>query len=327
MKFPPFAPLKSFFAAAEASDSGRLRAAAAELGLTESAVSHQVKRLEAYLGTALFERHGRELRLTPAGTRFHRAIRPALAAIQAVTDDMMTAPRRQRVTITAPTSIAAFWLMPRLARLQEHHPSVDLQLVATNRLCDLAREQIDLAIRYGAGEWRGLEAHRLMPELYFPVASAEFLHRNRGKDPAELLRTSRTISNALHPDEWTEWCGAHGLQPPRTSNMIELSSAELVVPALLDGVGIGIGRRPIIDPLLKQGRLVPLFRDRAIGKAAYYLVQSPTSRSATARTVAEWLMAEGRAAVEGGSGDAAVGAGGDLSGRSKKTKKTRGQKK
>lgn len=124
-----------------------------------------------------------------------------------------------------------------------------------------------------------------MPELYFPAASADFLRRNRDKDTAELLRTSRIISNALHPDEWTEWCGAHGLQPPRTSNMIVLSSAELVVPALLDGVGIGIGRRPIIDPLLKEGRLMPLFRDRAIGKAAYYLVQTPTSRSAAARTV------------------------------------------
>ena len=321
MKFPPFAPLKSFFAAAEASDSGRLRAAAAALGLTESAVSHQVKRLEEFLGQALFERHGRELRLTAAGTRFHRAIRPALAAIQAATDDMMAAPRRQRVTITSPTSIAAFWLMPRLARLQEQHPSVDLQLVATNRLCDLAREQIDLAIRYGAGQWRGLDAHRLMPELYFPVASVEFLRRNRGRDPAELLRTSRTISNALHPDEWTEWCGAHGLQPPRTSNMIELSSAELVVPALLDGVGIGIGRRPIIDPLLKDGRLVPLFRDRAIGKAAYYLVRPPTSRNAAARAVADWLMAEGRATVESGERDAAIGAGGDHSGRYKRTKK------
>jgi LysR family glycine cleavage system transcriptional activator len=325
MRFPPFAPLKSFFAAAEASDSGRLRAAANQLGLTESAVSHQVKRLEEFLGQALFERHGRELRLTPAGTRFHRAIRPALAAIQAATNDMMAAPRRQRVTITSPTSIAAFWLMPRLARLQELHPSVDLQLVATNRLCDLAREQIDLAIRYGAGQWRDLDVRRLMPELYFPVASAEFLRRNRGKDPGELLTTSRTISNALHPDEWTEWCGAHGLQPPRTSNMIELSSAELVVPALLDGIGIGIGRRPIIDPLLKDGRLVPLFRDRAIGKAAYYLVQPPTSRNAAARAVADWLMAEGRATVESGVRDAAIGAGGDHSGRGKTTKKARGQ--
>ena len=327
MKFPPFAPLKSFFAAAEASESGRLRAAAAELGLTESAVSHQVKRLEEYLGQALFERHGRELRLTAAGARFHRAIRPALEAIQAATGDMMAAPRRQRVAITSPTSIAAFWLMPRLVRLQELHPSVDLQLVATNRLCDLAREQIDLAIRYGAGPWRGVEARLLMPELYFPVGSAGFLRRNRGKDPAELLKTSRIISNALHPDEWTEWCGAHGLQPPRTSNMITLSSAELVVPALLDGVGIGIGRRPIIDPLLQDGRLLPLFRDRAIGKAAYFLAQPPGKQSAVARMVAAWLMAEGRATAGTGSGEAADGTGGDLSGRGKKTKKSRGPKK
>jgi DNA-binding transcriptional LysR family regulator len=101
-----------------------------------------------------------------------------------------------------------------------------------------------LAIRDGTGRWRGLEAQRLMPELCFPVAGADFLRRHSGRDPAELLPTSRIISNALHPDEWTEWCGAHGLQPPRTSNMIVLSSAELVVPAVLGGVGIGIGRRP-----------------------------------------------------------------------------------
>ena len=102
--------------------------------------------------------------------------------------------------------------------------------------------------------------------------------------------------------------------------MIVLSSAELVVPALLDGVGIGIGRRPIIDPLLKEGRLLPLFRDRAIGKAAYYLVQRPATRSAAVRTVADWLLAEGRVTVEGGRRDAAGEA------RAKKTKKSRGRK-
>jgi len=319
--------LKSFFAAAEAAESGRLRAAAERLGLTESAVSHQVKRLEEFLGVALFERHGRELRLTAAGTRFHRAIRPGLAAIQAATDDMMTEPRRQRVTITAPTSIAAFWLIPRMATLQQRHPAVDLQLVATNRLCDLAREQIDLAIRYGTGQWRDLDVRPLMPELYFPVASAAFLRNHSARDPAELLKTSRIISNALHPDEWSEWCGAHGLQPPRTSNMISLSSAELVVPAVLDGVGIGMGRRPIIDPLLKDGRLVPLFRDRAIGKAAYYLVRPRAGQGAAARKVADWLIEEARPGIEGELRLTAGGAGsGERFTAGGKTKKTRGQR-
>ena len=95
-------------------------------------------------------------------------------------------------------------------------------------------------------------------------------------------------------------------------------------PALLDGVGLGIGRRPIIDPLLKDGRLLPLFRDRAIGKAAYDLVPSPASRNAAARTVASWLMAEGRATA--GASLTAEGAGGDLSDRENKTKKPKGQK-
>jgi LysR family transcriptional regulator, glycine cleavage system transcriptional activator len=315
LKFPPFAPLKSFFAAAE---SGRLRAAAELLGLTESAVSHQVKRLEEFLGLALFERHGRELRLTPAGTRFHHAIRPALVALQAATEDMMTEPRRQRVTMTLPTSVAAFWLIPRMARLQQRHPAIDLQLVATNRVCDLAREQIDLAIRYGTGEWRDLDVRLLMPELYFPVVSPVLLRKHGAGDPSDLLKSARIISNALHPDEWMEWCGAHGLQPPRTSNMITLSSAELVVPAVLDGVGIGMGRRPIIDPLLKDGKLVPLFRDQVLGKAAYFLVRPQGGGSAAARKVADWLIEEARAGVGGGS-RVEAGAG-------RKTKKRRGRR-
>jgi len=163
-----------------------------------------------------------------------------------------------------------------------------------------------------------------MPELCFPAARADFPRRYRSREPAGLLTTGRTVSNALHPDEWTEGCGAPGLQRPRTSNMIELSSAELVVPALLDGVGIGIGRPPIIDPLLEDGRTVPLFRDKAIGKRRTTMVQPPASRSAAARTVADWLMAEGCATVESGLREAAGGA--DLSGRRKKTKKARGQK-
>ena len=114
---------------------------------------------------------------------------------------------------------------------------------------------------------------------------------------------------------------AHGLQPLRTSNMIVPSSAE---SAVLDGVAIGIGCRPIIDLLLKDRRLMPLFRDRAIGKAAHYLVPSPASRNAAARSVASWLMAEGRATA--GASLTAEGAGGDLSDRENKTKKPKGQK-
>jgi LysR family glycine cleavage system transcriptional activator len=123
------------------------------------------------------------------------------------------------------------------------------------------------------------------------------MRKHGDADPASLLKTSRIVINAVHPDEWAEWCGAHGLPLPRTSNMVTLNSAELVVPALLDGFGIGIGRRPIIDPLLKDGKLVPLFRDRVIRKAGYYLVRPLTAPSAPARKVAEWLIEEAAASV------------------------------
>jgi LysR family glycine cleavage system transcriptional activator len=293
---PPFAPLKAFFAAAE---TGRFRLAAEMLGLTESAVSHQVRRLEEYLGAALFERHGRTLRLSPAGARYHLAVRPAFLAIRAATEEFSAAPRR-RVTLTLPSSIAAFWLMPRLPRWQEQHPEIDLQIVATNRLVDLAREQLDLGLRYGGGAWRGYDVRPLMPEQSFPVASPEFLARRKGADPAALMASSRIIVNSLHPEEWQEWCAAHGLPPPQLKDTITLSSAEMAVPAMLNGVGIGMGRRPIIDPLLEAGRLVPLFGARTLERAAYYLVW-PESRplSRPVKAVAEWLEAEGRSSDSG----------------------------
>lgn len=288
---PPFAPLKAFFAAAE---TGRFRTAAELLGLTESAVSHQVKRLEQHLGAALFERDGRRLRLSSAGARYHREIRPAFAAIQSATAEFAN-PKQHRVTLTLPTSIASFWLLPRLSRWQEAHPEIDLQVLATNRLCDLAREQLDLGLRYGAGQWPGCEVRLLMPEQYFPVASADFLARHRGIDPAALLQSVRIINNVLHPDEWAAWCAAHGVEPPRRQSMLNLASAELVVPAILDGVGIGMGRRPIIDPLLACGRLLPLFKGRRLQNAAYYLVwpqgrQNPPHL----RAVVDWLTEEGK---------------------------------
>jgi len=303
---PPFAPLKAFFAAAE---TGRFRLAAEMLGLTESAVSHQVRRLEEHLGAALFERHGRSLRLSPAGARYHQAIRPAFLAIRSATEEFSAAPQR-RVTLTLPSSIAAFWLMPRLSRWQELHLEIDLQIVATNRLVDLAREQLDLGLRYGGGVWRGYEVLRLMSEQYFPVVAAEFLARHKNVDAVELLGRSRIIANALHPDEWTEWCAAHGLEPPRRQSMIGLSSAEMVVPAILNGIGIGMGRRPIIDPLLESGRLVPLFGARQLENAAYYLVW-PEGRQLLrpVKSVIEWLTAEARSsemtridAAKGGAG-------------------------
>jgi LysR family glycine cleavage system transcriptional activator len=288
---PPFAPLKAFFAAAE---TGRFRLAADMLGLTESAVSHQVRRLESHLGAALFERHGRTLRLSTAGARYHQAIRPAFLAIRAATDEFSAAPQR-RVTLTLPSSIAAFWLMPRLPRWQELHPEIDLQIVATNRLVDLAREQLDLGLRYGGGVWRGYDVRSLMSEQYFPVVAAEFLARHKGEDPAGLLATSRIIVNDLHPEEWSEWCAAHGLAPLKLHNTISLSSAEMAVPAILNGVGIGMGRRPIINPLLESGRLVPLFGTQVREKAAYYLVW-PEGRqpSRPVKAVIDWLVAEGR---------------------------------
>jgi LysR family glycine cleavage system transcriptional activator len=145
---PPFAALRAFHAAAV---HGRFRAAAESLGVTESAISHQVRRLEDFLRTALFDRSGPGVRLTAAGRRYLGEIDPSIRQIQAATEAMLRPSGRNVVRLTLPPSLAATWLIPQLSAFERAHPDVDLQLVPTTRVVDLKRDQVDLAVRHGKG--------------------------------------------------------------------------------------------------------------------------------------------------------------------------------
>jgi len=286
----PLNALRSFYLAAQA---GRFRLAAELLGVTESAVSHQVKRLEQMLGVALFERRGREMQLTPTGNRYFAAVRRSFGELLRATAEAAGSVDQARVTLTLPTSLAAFWLIPRLGALQQRHPEVNLQLLATNRKCDFARENIDLGIRYGHGDWPGFHATRLLSEQLFPVATRAFMAKQRSADAATLVRSAPLIANTLHPGEWEEWCLAHDIAPPPMGRALVLESSELILQGALEGIGMAMGRRPIVDRLLASGQLVAPFGREADSAAGYYLVrlrgEPPT---AAARKVERWLMAE-----------------------------------
>lgn len=287
MRRLPLNAIRSFYVAAQA---GRFRLAAEQLGVTESAISHQVKRLEQLLGAVLFERQGREMQLTPVGLRYLASVRRAFGELTRATAEIAGSPDQARVTLTLPTSLAAFWLIPRLGELQQRHPEINLQLLTTNRKCDFARENIDLGIRYGHGSWPGFQAVPLLSEQLFPVASPAYLAKRRQAAPETLLRSARLIANALHPGEWEEWALAHGLAPPPMEQALVLESSELILQGTMEGVGMAMGRRPIVDRLLASGQLVALFGREARSAAGYYLVrlkgESPT---AAARKVERWL--------------------------------------
>jgi LysR family glycine cleavage system transcriptional activator len=281
---PPLHALRSFHAAAR---FGRFRDAAGALGLSESAVSHQVRKLEDYLGVRLFERSGNAVRLTLAGQAYFDEVDPAFSRIRSATEAM--AGPCCRVSLTLTTSLATLWLIPRLAQLEAALPEVNLQMVPSCRVIDLRREQIDLAIRYGKGHWPGYAAHHLFDEQAFPVCRPGLLADGTPVDQA--LRANRLVVDATYRDEWREWAQAHGLEPPSLEGALALDGSEQLLRAAAEGLGIAIGRRPMVDSLLDEGKLVAPFGTADESGCAYYLIyREDAELSVAARRVARWLV-------------------------------------
>jgi len=299
---PPFAGLRAFHAAAR---RGKFRTAAEDLGVTESAISHQVRRLEDFLGVALFDRSGPGLELTSTGQRYYEAIDPAVARIREATAEVLGPPDRAQVSLTVPPSLASLWLIPNMASFEQHCPGIDLKFVTTARLCDLRRDQIDLAIRHGHGEWPGLDSTFLLQQQSFPVCSPGYLDGDAAADPEAALARSRLIVSDLHPEEWTEWARAQGLTPPATHGGMVFNGPGQVLEAAEHGLGIAMGRRPLVDERMAKGALVAPFGTGHTTEAGYYLcTATDVTPTAPARRVMRWLIdlaAERDAGAENGA--------------------------
>lgn len=287
LKLPPFAAVRAFHAAAV---HGRLHDAAVSLGVTESAISHQVRRLEEFLRTALFERSGTGLRLSEAGQRYFEGIDPALRQLRSATEAMLRPHGRNVVRLTLPPSLAATWLIPELAGFERACPDLDLQLLPTTRVVELRREQADLAIRHGKGSWPGIEATFLLEETALPVAAPGYLVLRAGESPLTALARTRLIVNARSPNEWEEWARARRLEPPPLDGAIQLDGLEQALAVAESGHGLAIGRRPMVNDRLARGTLVAPFGAGDPTGAAYYLCgQAGVAPTAAARCLANWL--------------------------------------
>ena len=284
---PPFPALRAFHAAAR---QGQFREAARELGVTESAISHQVRRLEDFLRVPLFTRNGPRVELTAQGARYLAEIDPAMTRIQDATRALMGPRERSRVALTLPPSLAILWLIPNLAGFEQACPEIDLQLVTTTRLCDLRREQIDLAIRHGRGAWPDVEASFLLAEATMPVCRPGYLGEDTLADLTALPTQARLIVNGFYPDEWEEWARARGQDLPPLDRSLRLESQEQVLEAAENGLGIAIGRSPLVDGRLRSGALIAPFGRPDPSEAGYHLCWAKGGEpTAAARRVARWL--------------------------------------
>src|SRR5450631_4738978 len=213
-RLPPLNGLKAFEAAARSESFTR---AAEELNVTQGAVSHQVKALEDTLGLKLFHRERQRLILTEAGRNYLAVIRDALDRIAVGTERLVQRQNSGVLTVSTSPDFAAKWLVNRLGRFAESHPGIDLRVAANLHQVDFAREEVDIGIRHGDGNWSGLDAVRLCTEQLFPVRSPKLMSgRNRITKPSDLLKAP-----LLHLDDskaWSQWFDAAGVADAETSH-------------------------------------------------------------------------------------------------------------
>lgn len=268
--------------------------AAAELNVTQTAVSHLIGRLEEQLGVQLFRRQNRNLTLTLEGQDYLPAVRGAFEQLRRATGRLR---RRdsQALTITTIPSFAAKWLVPRLGDFRRIHPEIDVRITATADVVDLARSDVDMAVRYGLGHWPGLRAQFLMAEDVFPVCSPKLLTgANALKTPADLAHHTLLHEPGFRED-WRTWLTAVGLPNLVPAGSITLDLTAALVQAAIEGLGVALGRSTFVDADIAAGKLVAPFAMTLPAAAGYYIVTLPQNADQPKiKAFAEWLLSKGR---------------------------------
>jgi LysR family transcriptional regulator, glycine cleavage system transcriptional activator len=291
-RLPPLDLVKGFEAAARLSN---ITQAAAELFLTQSAVSRQVKALEAHLGVTLFHRRQRGLELTEAGRRYFDAASQALKLLKVAGDDLRGAPRT--LTVTTTPGFASLWLIPRLADFTRAHRDIDVRISATYESLDLERMGVDFAIRYGAAKPAG--AAWLFGERLLPVCSPALRNDPERplKVPADLrhhvLLQIENDHTGVPWMDWTTWFRAIGMAEAKPAGLLRFARYDEVIAAAVAGQGIAPGGMPLLRQHLRDGRLVAPFTNSIASPRGYFLVESKTSdKSEAARDFARWIRGE-----------------------------------
>lgn len=293
---PPLDLVKGFEAAARRLSFTQ---AAEELFVTQSAVSRQVQALEGFLGVKLFERRHKALVLTEAGQAYYRAAAAALAELRAATLRLRESARGHVLTVTSTVSFASIWLVPRLGRFRQAHPGIDVRIAATHLVLDMAREGIDVAIRDIPSGKEPPGAVKLVGERMCPVASPAYLAEATAPlEKPEDLR--RHVMLTLHDPQgrwpwltWAAWLEANGITDLLPGGSLTYDQYDQVVNAALHGQGVALGRLTLVESLIEEGRLVPLFGKRLRIPRAVHAIYAPgVAARPEAQAFVAWLKGE-----------------------------------
>ena len=294
-RLPPLNALRAFEAAARHLSFAK---AAAELHVTPAAISHQIKALEAHLGLALFRRLNKAVLLTEAGQRCLSGVREGFDRLAEAMERVTVQDTSGPLTVSAAPSFAGKWLVPRLDRFREAYPDIEIRIDASNECVDFARDDVDVGIRYGSGDYPGLRVERLLAAEISPVCGPCLLE---GRPPLRtpddlrghtLLHGEWATREATWPD-WRMWllaAGARDIDPTRGP---KFSQSNLAIQAAIEGHGLALADQALVADDLAAGRLVKPFALSLSTNFAYYLVCPEfTADRPKIAAFREWLFTE-----------------------------------
>jgi LysR family glycine cleavage system transcriptional activator len=270
---PPLSALLAFEATARHQSFTR---AANELKITQTAISHRIKELESLLSVQLFTRKQNATRVTDEGRTYLECIRPALAQIAAATESV-TSVHDNRLTIACLFAFSAKCLTPALREFRQLHPHIELRLTPLAPTDRLEQREFDVAIWHGAEEWRDFDAERIAEEEIFPVCVPQLLESGPPlRSPADLKHYTivRTVSPII-TDDWTVWLQQAGAEVDSFASEIYCETVSFSINAIMEGLGVGIGRSVLVRDDLASGRLVAPFEFRCSSNSGYQVLSRP----------------------------------------------------
>ncbi|ALP68568.1 hypothetical protein AN416_38270 (plasmid) [Paraburkholderia caribensis] len=279
--------------------SGSLTNAAAELCVTQSAVSRQITTLENYLGVELLERGPRGVALTNVGAAYFKSIGPAFSAIESATEKIVGRLEGEPLRLSVYATFAAKWLMHRLHRFEAKYPAIPVELSTTVAKINFNEIQVDAAIQFGDDSWKGISCERLFDDVIEPVCSPKLLRRGTGLITIDDLAHHRLLQSKYRREDWFDWLRAVG-----RSDLEELVSRQrggfqnslLAYQAAIEGLGVVIGQTKLLANDLAAGTLVRPFDRPVTRDLAYYLLIPENRRhSRDVNAFRSWLLTEIRA--------------------------------
>lgn len=272
-RLPPLHSLRLFEAA------GRylsFKQAAAELHVTPSAVSHGIRNLEDWLGVQLFLRGHGALELTTAGKAYLPRVQAALDLLAQATEAVPGRRPSGRLSLSVAPSFAVRWLIPRLVEFDRRHPDIEVTLDSLQRQVDFPRDGVDLAIRMGHGDWPGLAAVKLIGERLVPVCAPRLAPEIN--DPAALAsQTLLRVSSVA--EDWAAWAARAKFEGLNLERGLSFDNIDMALEAAAEGLGIALGRHPLVDDDLASGRLTAVLGPPQPASTAYWLLAAPDSLS------------------------------------------------